>query len=416
MIDVTMPRLSDTMEEGTIVAWLKRPGDQVDRGDVLAEIETDKATVELEAFDAGILDRIDVAEGMTVAIGTVVAWLRSPDEAPSGADPVSQESGSSAAAEVPPAINKSLPSVEPVRPPSSPATGTRVVASPLAKAVAKQQGIELAGVPGSGPGGRILRADVDRVTAGSGSHGTSRSDHRNEVEPVDSDDEIEPLSSMRSIVARRMSESVREAPHFYVTVTFAAEELLALRATLRTMSGELEEVAAPSVNDLIVLAASRTLVRHRDINASFDEDRIVRRHGVHIGIAVALERGLIVPVVRDADRKSVSTIAAESRELSERARVGKLRPEEFRGSTFTVSNLGMFGIEQFTAIINQPEAAILAVGAVRDEPVVRDGLVVPGKVCSLTLSSDHRIIDGAGAARFLADLKSLLEEPLRLLA
>jgi pyruvate dehydrogenase E2 component (dihydrolipoamide acetyltransferase) len=416
VIDVTMPRLSDTMEEGTIIAWLKHPGDQVDRGDVLAEIETDKATVELEAFDAGILDRIDVAEGVTVAIGTVVARLRSPDEAPGGADPAYQESASSAGAEVPPALDESLRSVEPVRPPSSSMVGARVVASPLAKAVAKRQGIDLADVVGSGPGGRILRIDVDRAAAGSSSYGASLSDYRSESRPFDSDDKIELLSSMRSIVARRMSESVREAPHFYVTVTFAAERLLALRATLRTMSNDHDEVTAPSLNDLIVLAASRALVRHRDINASFDEDRIVHRHGVHIGIAVALEEGLIVPVVRDADHKSVSTIATESRELSERARLGKLRPEEFRGSTFTISNLGMFGIEQFTAIINQPEAAILAVGAIRDEPVVRDGIVVPGKVCSLTLSSDHRIIDGAGAARFLADLKSLLEEPLRMLA
>jgi pyruvate dehydrogenase E2 component (dihydrolipoamide acetyltransferase) len=198
-------------------------------------------------------------------------------------------------------------------------------------------------------------------------------------------------------------------------VTFAAEQLLALRATLRTMAEVQAGFVAPSVNDLIVVAASRALVRHRDINVSFAENRVIRHGGVHIGIVVALDGGLIVPVLRDADRKSVSVIAAESRDLSARARDGKLRPEEFRGSTFTVSNLGMFGIEQFTAIINEPEAAILAVGAVRDEPVVRDGAVVPGKVCSLTLSSDHRVIDGAAAARFLADLKALLEEPLRML-
>jgi pyruvate dehydrogenase E2 component (dihydrolipoamide acetyltransferase) len=184
---------------------------------------------------------------------------------------------------------------------------------------------------------------------------------------------------------------------------------------LRAMAEGHEGLITPSVNDLIVVAASRAMVRHRDINASFAKDRIIHHRGVHIGIAVALDGGLIVPVLRDADRKNVSVIAAESRDLSARARDRKLRPEEFRGSTFTVSNLGMFGIEQFTAIINQPEAAILAVGAVRDEPVVCDGAVVPGKVCSLTLSSDHRVIDGAAAARFLADLKSLLEDPLRML-
>jgi pyruvate dehydrogenase E2 component (dihydrolipoamide acetyltransferase) len=432
MIDVTMPRLSDTMEEGTIVVWHKQLGEQVERGDVLAEIETDKATVELEAFDAGILDRIDVAEGVSVAIGTVVARLRSPDEPAGGAIPVSNEAGAPPpeARGVQAALRNSLSSVEPIESRHIPAIGSRIKASPLAKSVATERGINLEAVGGSGPGGRIVRADVDRVAAMADAQVTSRAGGRNEAEPndaralslqpselqttIDTYDDIEALSSMKLIVARRMSESVREAPHFYATVTFAAERLLALRATLRTMA-EHEGFIAPSVNDLIVVAASRALVRHRNINASFAENRIIHHRGVHIGIAVALDGGLIVPVLRDADGKSVSAIAAESRDLSARARDGKLRPEEFRGSTFTVSNLGMFGIEQFTAIINQPEAAILAVGAVRDEPVVREGAVVPGEVCSLTLSSDHRVIDGAAAARFLADLKSLLEEPLRML-
>jgi pyruvate dehydrogenase E2 component (dihydrolipoamide acetyltransferase) len=433
MIDVTMPRLSDTMEAGTIVVWHKRPGEQVERGDVLAEIETDKATVELEAFDAGILDRIDVSEGVSVAIGTVVARLRSPDEAAVGADPVSNvaEASTPGSTGVKGALRDSVPSVEPIESRPAPAIGSRIRASPLAKAVAKERGIDLEVVVGSGPGGRIVRADVDRMATAADAQVMSRSGRRSEFVPnahfppslptsemqytIDSDDDIEPLSSIRSIVARRMSQSVREAPHFYATVTFAAEKLLEFRSTLRTMAEVHEDFTAPSVNDLIVVAASRALVRHRDINATFAEDRIIHHRGVHIGIAVAFDGGLIVPVLRDADHKSVSALATESRDLSARARDGRLRPEEFRGSTFTVSNLGMFGIEQFTAIINQPEAAILAVGAVRDEPVVRDGAVVPGKVCSLTLSSDHRVIDGAAAARFLADLKSLLEEPLRML-
>jgi pyruvate dehydrogenase E2 component (dihydrolipoamide acetyltransferase) len=416
MIDVTMPRLSDTMEEGTIVTWYKRPGEKVERGDVLAEIETDKATVELEAFDTGILDRIDVAEGVSVAIGTVVARLRSPDEAPGGPDPVSDQPGvpTPGPGEVQAASRDFVSSVKSVRPRRTGTFGSRLRVSPLAKSVARERGIDLEVVVGTGPGGRIVRADVDRVTAAEDTEVTPRRSLRHGAESC-SDDDIEALSSMRMIVARRMSESVREAPHFYATVTFAAEQLLALRATLRTMAEVQAGFVAPSVNDLIVVAASRALVRHRDINVSFAENRVIRHGGVHIGIVVALDGGLIVPVLRDADRKSVSVIAAESRDLSARARDGKLRPEEFRGSTFTVSNLGMFGIEQFTAIINEPEAAILAVGAVRDEPVVRDGAVVPGKVCSLTLSSDHRVIDGAAAARFLADLKALLEEPLRML-
>jgi pyruvate dehydrogenase E2 component (dihydrolipoamide acetyltransferase) len=433
MIDVTMPRLSDTMEEGTIITWYKRPGEQVERGDVLAEIETDKATVELEAFDTGTLDRIDVAEGVSVPIGTVVARLRSPDEAAGGADPASDQPGvpTPGPREVQAASRDFAPSAEPIglRPTTtltSRTVGSRIRASPLAKAEAKGRGIDLEVVVGSGPGGRIVRADVERVaTVADAQFGGINEVAPNanfalslpasEMRTTIDDDDIVTLSSMKSIVARRMSESVREAPHFYATVTFAAEQLLALRATLRAMAEGHEGLITPSVNDLIVVAASRAMVRHRDINASFAKDRIIHHRGVHIGIAVALDGGLIVPVLRDADRKNVSVIAAESRDLSARARDRKLRPEEFRGSTFTVSNLGMFGIEQFTAIINQPEAAILAVGAVRDEPVVCDGAVVPGKVCSLTLSSDHRVIDGAAAARFLADLKSLLEDPLRML-
>jgi pyruvate dehydrogenase E2 component (dihydrolipoamide acetyltransferase) len=217
---------------------------------------------------------------------------------------------------------------------------------------------------------------------------------------------------MRAIVARRMSESARDAPHFYATMSFAAEQLLAHHAAIRRALADHEQPHGPSLNDLVVKAVATALRHHRDLNASFADDRIIYHRGIHIGVAVALEGGLIVPVLRDADIKSVRVLASEARELTTRARAGKLRPDEFHGSTFTVSNLGMFGIEHFTAIINPPEAAILAVGAVRDEPVVRDGAVVPGKICSLTLSSDHRVVDGAMAARFLSELKELLEEPL----
>jgi pyruvate dehydrogenase E2 component (dihydrolipoamide acetyltransferase) len=433
MIDVIMPRLSDTMEEGTIVAWHKRPGEQVERGDVLAEIQTDKATVELEAFDEGILDRIEITEGLNVAIGTVIARLRGQDESVGSANPGAVEAIApvSSAKGVQAPLRDAPHLADPTGLEATPTNVSRVKASPLAKKVARERGVDLQVVAGSGAGGRIVRADVDRAATATDARVMPRHGRWNEAEPnyplvpsvpatdkrstIDLDDDIEVLSPIRSIVARRMSESVRDAPHFYATVTFAAEGILALRANLRTMATIREGFTAPSVNDLIVVAVSRALVRHRDINASFAENRIVHRRGVHVGIAVALDGGLIVPVLRDTDRKSVSAIAAESRDLSLRARDGKLRPEEFRGSTFTVSNLGMFGIEQFTAIINQPEAAILAVGAVRDEPVVRDGAVVPGKVCSLTLSSDHRVIDGAAAARFLAELKSLLEEPLGML-
>lgn len=444
MIEITMPRLSDTMEEGTIVAWLKQPGDQVERGEVLAEIETDKATMDLEAFDEGLLDRIEVEARQTVPIGTVIARLRSPGEAATPPVPTASEPTPA----IPP---DSTPSPRPA--PLTPADSTpsrsedrRIKASPLAKAIAREHGIDLQSISGSGPGGRIVRADVERPsTIGSDleSPGSERSDPVEPDEPgtrrtstpgtrsIDTAigrgtdqngdsagagagdrDRAETLSSMRAIVARRMSESAHDAPHFYATVSFAAEQLLAHHAAIRRALAEHEQSRGPSLNDLVIKAVATALRHHRDINASFANDRIIYHHGVHIGIAVALEGGLIVPVLRDADIKSVRVLAAEARELTTRAREGKLRPDEFHGSTFTVSNLGMFGIEDFTAIINPPEAAILAVGAIRDEPVVRDGTVVPGKICSLTLSSDHRVVDGAMAARFLAELKELLEEPL----
>jgi pyruvate dehydrogenase E2 component (dihydrolipoamide acetyltransferase) len=442
MIEIIMPRLSDTMEEGTIVAWRKQPGDQVERGDVLAEIETDKATMDLEAFDEGLLDRIEVEARQTVPIGTVIARLRSPGE-PSGPD---VPTGSDSVTVIEPtATPQATPVTEPAlatRPnPNSPGD-RQIKASPLAKAVARERGIDLGAILGSGPGGRIVRADVERPstngddlgspgsertasighdlrstrevsttgtrTVGTGMDSGSSSDTRGDKDG----EESEALSSMRAIVARRMSESARDAPHFYATMSFAAESLLAHHAALRRALADREGSHAPSLNDLVVKAVATALGHHRDLNASFAGDRIIYHQRVHIGVAVALQGGLIVPVLRDANSKSLSVLAGESRELTARARAGTLRPEEFRGSTFTVSNLGMFGIEHFTAIINPPEAAILAVGAVRDEPVVRDGMVVPGKICSLTLSSDHRVVDGAAAARFLAELKELLEEPL----
>ncbi|MHB1710378.1 MAG: dihydrolipoamide acetyltransferase family protein [Acidimicrobiales bacterium] len=430
MIEITMPRLSDTMEEGTIVAWHKQPGDRVERGEVLAEIETDKATMDLEAFDEGLLDRIEVEARRTVPIGTVIAWLRSPGEDGGSNVPTASEPA--------PAVPTSEPTpAVPVSEPAPTGSGDRhVKASPLAKAIARELGIDLRAISGSGPGGRIVRADVERPSTngddlespdskhtaptGRGHPGAERRSTTGthsvgtgtDTGTDGNADEVEALSSMRSIVARRMSESARDAPHFYATVSFAAEQLLAHHAALRRVWADRKGSHAPSLNDLVVKATATALGHHRSLNASFAGDRIIYHRGVHIGIAVALEGGLIVPVLRDADAKSVSVLAGESRDLTARARAGKLRPEEFRGSTFTVSNLGMFGIEHFTAIINPPEAAILAVGAVRDEPVVRDGTVVPGNVCSLTLSSDHRVVDGATAARFLAELKDLLEEPL----
>jgi|NGEPerStandDraft_6_1074524.scaffolds.fasta_scaffold47753_3 pyruvate dehydrogenase E2 component (dihydrolipoamide acetyltransferase) len=420
MIEITMPRLSDTMEVGTIVTWLKQPGDSVERGEVVAEIETDKATMDLESFDHGVLDRVEAAAGATVPIGTVIAFLRSDGEE-SGVEVQHSGPVTSALADyprkshTPSGTSVGVGAAEECSPSPTP-RGARPKASPLARAVARERGIDLNAVAGGGPGGRIVRADIDAL----GQEGQrppaedpeSSPDSGHVLGPVEEGDEDVGLSSMRAAVARRMSESARSAPHFYATVTFAAEKLLSQHDELRRVIADREDRPAPSLNDLMVKAVATALGRHRALNASFDGDRIRYHHAINVGVAVALDGGLIVPVLRDADTKTVTVLAAESRELSTRARAGKLQPEEFRGGTFTVSNLGMFGIEQFTAIINPPEAAILAVGSIRDEPVVRAGAVVPGKVCTLTLSSDHRVVDGAIAARFLADLKVLLEEPL----
>jgi pyruvate dehydrogenase E2 component (dihydrolipoamide acetyltransferase) len=385
MPEITMPRLSDTMEEGTLAAWLKQPGEQVHRGDLLAEIETDKATMELESFEEGVLERILVQEGETVPIGQPIAVIGSGD----------------GAAPPPPA---------PV--PPAPPTGTPVKASPMARAIARDQGIDLSTVTGSGPGGRVVKADVEAVAAPAAPAPAAPAPAP--AKPAAADVEEVPLSGMRKTVARRLVESMQSAPHFYLTIQVDVDALLELRAELNRRLAD--EGTKLSVNDLLVKACAVTLRAHPDINVSWGGDKLLRHRRVHVGIAVAVEGGLIVPVVRDADQKSVSQISREAKALIERARAGKLRPDEFTGGTFTISNLGMFGIDQFTAVINPPEAAILAVGATTSEPVVHDGRLGTRQRMKLTMSIDHRAVDGATGAQFLAGLKAVLEEPLRILA
>ena len=385
MPEITMPRLSDTMEEGTLAAWLKQPGEQVHRGDLLAEIETDKATMELEAFEEGVLERILVQEGETVFIGQLIAVIGSGD----------------GAAPPPPA---------PV--PPAPPTGTPVKASPMARAIARDQGIDLSTVTGSGPGGRVVKADVEAVAAPAAPAPAAPAPAP--AKPAAADVEEVPLSGMRKTVARRLVESMQSAPHFYLTIQVDVDALLELRAELNRRLAD--EGTKLSVNDLLVKACAVTLRAHPDINVSWGGDKLLRHRRVHVGIAVAVEGGLIVPVVRDADQKSVSQISREAKALIERARAGKLRPDEFTGGTFTISNLGMFGIDQFTAVINPPEAAILAVGATTSEPVVVDDRLGTRQRMKLTMSIDHRAVDGATGAQFLAALKAILEEPLRILA
>ena len=420
MPEVVMPRLSDTMEEGTLSRWLKEVGDPVRKGDVLAEIETDKATMDLEAFDDGVLERQLVTVGTSVPIGQPVAVIGDGNStvAPASAEPAS--------AETPPAP-------EPPEPP--PAARTTITAptsvpiletaqlrtSPLARKLAHDNQLDLAAIAGSGPRGRITRGDVEDAIAQRDATLTVAEDSAQapETQPpavaaptvADDGDEVVPLGTIRRVAARRLSES-QAVPHFFMTALVNVERLIAFRAEI---NAELAQSGTKvSLNDLIVRGCAVALRTHPEVNASWGGDALLLHRHVNIGIAVSTTAGLVVPVILDADRKQLSTIAAETLELAGRARAGHLSVNEMTGGTFTVSNLGMFGIDQFTAVINPPEAAILAVGAATDVPVVRDGLLVAVPMLKITLTVDHRVLDGATAAAFLRDLTTILEQPLRI--
>ncbi|MFN3008144.1 dihydrolipoamide acetyltransferase family protein [Mycolicibacterium wolinskyi] len=396
MPEITMPRLSDTMEEGVIIAWHKNIGDRVERGDILAEIETDKAIMELESYDEGILERMLAGEGDRVPIGIPIAVIG--DGSGASTEPVPAPTPAPAPAATPPA-----PAPAPAAPQAS---GDRPKASPLARKIAAENGVDLAAVTGSGPGGRIIRKDVENLRPAETPAAPT---------PVEGDFDAVPLTTLQRVAAKRLTESKQTAPHFYLT---AAVDVTALLTFRETVNDSLLAADGPkvSVNDFIVRAVASALRSNPGVNVSFGGDVLLHHHGVHIGVAVAVEAGLVVPVVRDADRKSVSQIAVETKEMAGRARIGKLRADEMSGGTFTISNLGMFGIEQFAAVINPPEAAILAVGAASDELRLIDGEVVARKILRLTLSADHRAIDGATGAVFLRDLTTLLENPLRIVA
>jgi len=442
MSEILMPRLSDTMEEGVVSSWQKKPGDAVAVGDVIVDIETDKAVMEYEAYEAGVLEKILVNEGETAAIGAPIAVL-APVGAPAGTGGSAPEGGAPAAAAAPAAepVRGQAPAAEPVTVDApakaavnAPADGaeaagtdrpaSRPPSSPLARRLARENGIDLATLSGSGPGGRVVRADVEAAAraagpAPSGARTEASAEVRSEAPAVrpeapreDPDTELVPLNRFRKVTARRLAESMRTAPHIYLTRTIDVEALIAFRATLNTALAP----AKVSVNDLIVKACATALREHPELNVSFTEEHLLVHKRVNVGVAVSIDDGLLVPVIRDADRKSVSQISAETRELAGRAREKRLTAQEMSGGTFSVSNMGMMGVEHFTAVINPPEAAILAVGAIRDEAVVRDGALVPGKRMTVTLSVDHRACDGATGAAFLDGLAGLLENPLRIVA
>lgn len=419
MPEIVMPRLSDTMEDGVVATWLKQVGDPVTRGEIVAEIETDKALMELEAYEDGVLEQILAEAGTRVPIGEPIALVGGGSAV--GAAPAEQErSGPGTARNDAPALAP-LVAHAPDRPvPASPAdTDERPKSSPLARKVARELGVDLAVVDGTGPGGRITRRDVESaheaaVSSPPRERAVVEASLSVAAEPKSGDYEEIPLTGIQRVSAMRLTESKQQAPHIYLTSAIDVTDLFDFRTRINdTLAAT--DTGKVSVNDLLVKAVALTLRANPAVNVSFAGDALHRHRGIHLGIAVTTPAGLLVPVVHDADRKSISTIAAEIRDKAERARNRKLRADEMTGGTFTISNLGMFGIESFSAVINPPESAILAVGAATDELRLAGGQVVSRKVLRVTMSADHRSIDGAGAAQFLGRLKELIEHPLRIL-
>lgn len=414
---VLMPRLSDTMTEGVIASWHKKVGEAVKKGDVLADIETDKATMELESYKDGILLHQGAPAGATIRVNdllciignenldvaAILASINNAGTAPAAASPAASSA----------AVSPSAPHSVSANTDVSNNSG-RIFASPLAKKMAADKGIDLSRVKGSGDNGRIVRQDIETFTPAAAS--TAAAGHQPTMPvaaPVvagkESFEEV-PVSQMRKVIARRLSESLFTAPHFYLTMSIDMDAAVAARTRLN------ENAAVKiSFNDMVVKATALALRQHPKVNSSWLGDTIRFNHHINIGVAVAVEEGLLVPVVRFADGKSLTAIGSEVKTFAQKAKDKKLQPADWEGSTFTISNLGMFGIDQFTAIINPPDACILAVGGISQEPVVKNGQIVPGHVMKVTLSCDHRVVDGATGAAFLQTLKGLLEEPLRML-
>jgi len=407
--DILMPLLSPSMTEGTLVKWIKKEGDAVKSGDVLAEVETDKATMDLEAFDSGILRKILVQEGERVPINSRIGIIGGKDEKIDASAP--------APAAAAPAEAKATPTSEPAKAPATtapaPATGGRIKASPLAKKVALEKQVDLSRLTGTGPGGRIVKNDVLNAPANGASPRGGGSLYPSG--PVAKEGSTK-LSTMRSVIAKRLLESKTTIPHFYLEIEIDAKPLLDLRVQLNDTLGKLTPPVKLSLNDFVLKASAEAVRRVPGVNASFEGDAIRQFADVQLSFAVAIAEGLITPIIREAQNKSLIQISAEAKSLAAKAKEGKLKPEEFQGGTFTVSNLGMLGIDSFSAIINPPQAAILAVGNIVKKPVVgaNDEIVV-GHRQSLTLSCDHRVVDGAIGAAYLKELRELLEKPALLL-
>lgn len=412
---VYMPKLSDTMTEGVVAEWLKEVGDEVASGEVLAEIETDKATMEFESFYDGVLLHIGVEKGAGAPVNAILAVIGDKDEdlekilaEAAAAAPAAEEEKEEAPAPTPAPAPAAAPKPVVAAPAPAPAavadTNGRIFASPLAKKMANERGIDLNHVSGTGEGGRIVKADIDHYKPYTGAVAPKRAFVGTESF---SD---EPVSQMRKTIARRLADSKFTAPHFYLTLEIDMDNAISARAQMNSIEG-----VKVSFNDMVIKAVALSLREHPNVNSAWYGDFIRRNAHVHIGVAVAVEDGLLVPVVRFADGKDMPEIGAEVRELAMKAKTKKLQPEEWEGNTFTISNLGMFGIEAFTAIVNPPDSCILAIGGIKAVPVVKDGAVVPGNVMKVTLSCDHRVVDGATGSAFLNTFKNYMENPVSML-
>lgn len=422
---VRMPKMSDTMEEGTISAWHKKVGDTVESGELMADVDTDKATMEYESYNDGTVLYLGAAEGEAVKVDGILAIVGEPGadfEALIQSEAQSSEAPASAAPEA------ATPSPAPVATPAAPAPSApapvaatsangRVKASPLAKRLASEKGIDINQVPGSGEGGRIVKRDVEGFVPAAAPASQPAASAADAPAPIqlptvvgeESFEEVK-LSQMRKVIARRLGESKFAAPHFYLTMEINMDKAIEARKSMNEVSP-----VKISFNDMVIKAAAVALRKHPGVNSSWLEDRIRTNHHVHIGVAVAVDEGLLVPVVKFADSKQLSHISAEVKDLGGKAKSKKLQPQEMEGNTFTISNLGMFGIEEFTAIINPPDACIMAVGGIKQTAIVKDGQLAIGNIMKVTMSCDHRVVDGAVGSAFLQTFKSLLEDPVRIL-
>ncbi len=433
-INVLMPALSPTMTEGTLAKWHVKEGDEIASGDVIAEIETDKATMEVEAVEEGRVGKLLVSEGTEgVPVNETIAILLEEGEDSSAIDTAAAAPAKGNGAETPAASPAPAAAVAPAPAPAPPApssNGARVFASPLARRMAAQAGLDIAALKGSGPHGRIVKADIDAALAGGkpaaaapapapaaaptqaqAAPAASGPGARQMADLLGMSYRLEPLSSMRKVIASRLSESKQTVPHFYLTVECQLDELLKVRKDLNSRSDEYKI----SVNDFVIRAAALALKKVPTANASFDPEGLLYYDHADISVAVATPSGLITPIIKAAETKGLATISSEMKDLAGRAREGKLQPQEYQGGSFSVSNLGMFGVKEFAAIINPPQGCILAVGAGEQRPVIKDGAVSIATAMNCTLSVDHRVVDGAVGAEFLAAFKKLIEDPLSML-